>query len=441
MLVQRLSDKYAPRKLGEVVDNHDKIAVFHRWLSEFDREKSERISLLSGPSGCGKTLLTRLVPDLLSYMSVVVDGVEVKARSASTDVKRIDGPKTRTEDIMEMITNRTLKMGKQQKACLIIENIEASDQSMIGKMIEHTKIPLIGTCGCGYEPKLKSLKASSKCASIELARPQGANVAKFLLKICKKEKIERSLGELKEITSQNDGDVRRCLNELEFTKGYERPCHDRDSPKLMTSFEATKMMFKTNMSIVELQSCANSADLVDLFVHENYHANARTLEQACRVADDLSHSDCCARSIPAEMNVCLSALLPARRCQSDRPVVKAFPALLGKSSTQRKKGKLSTGIRNALSASRKLDSGGSVVREILPQLRQMVIEILTRATAMKDRTVVKHTVSEVITRMKSLGLTRLEMMDAFELETSSRPKDTYAQLSSSIKATLTRTWK
>lgn len=428
------NEKHAPKKLGEVVDNHDKILIFHRWLSDFDAEKSKKLCLLSGPSGCGKTLVTKLVTGILSYSPIVIDGYDFRARVDSSR-KRI------TDDVMEAITNRTL--GKQARACVIIENIEESDQTTINKMILRNKLPLIGTCGCGYEPKLKTLKASSDCLHVNLTKPKEDKLVKHLQKICKREKMDVAQSELKEFVNENDGDVRRCLNELEFSRKYTRKERtDDETTRNMTSFEATRRMFqKSAISMSELISNTGAAELVDLFVHENYLTNAADLSRACEAAEILSQSDRMCRAIPQEITVCLSAISPARLCQTERPSVRTFPALLGKASTQRRKEGITMCIRNEMTRGRRLDDGRSVVWEILPQLRLMVIEILKRIAGEKDRAIVKNSNSEVVTRMKGLRLTKDEMVDMYELEPKVNSKNTYAQLSASMKSALTRAWK
>lgn len=421
------SDKHAPKQLGEVAGHRDKILAFHRWLSGFDASKSAKLLLISGPPGCGKTLLTRLVSNKLSYTQIIMDGCELSKTNAARAVER-----------------STMTTWKAIKVCLVIENVEDSDASTLRSLIDHSKLPIIGITSCMYNSTLKMLRTSSRCLRIEVTQPHDYDSVRFLGRVCRREK---GLGlinntHLTDLITSSQGDIRKCLNQLQLfcrANDYAR-AHSR--VQQMTSFDVAKLIFESceTKNITSTLSAADAGELVDLFVQENYLWNADGIEDACSAADWLSQSDYGERSLPDEMNSCLSIAAPCLVCQRDRPVIKSFPAFLGKCSTSRKNGGTLRRLQNQVTRASKTGYGRASAWEILPQLRRMIVETMKKASDEKNSRVKKALFLDVVTRMQGLKLTRVDLSDIFDLEVSGGDKSSFAELPTSTKTSLTRLW-
>lgn len=416
------ADKHAPKQLGEIAGHRDKIVIFHKWLSEFNESSSKKLLLLSGPTGCGKTLISTLVPNRLSYKRIVVEGCELSRNN--------------TMRAAETLTMSTVKAGR--KWCMIIENIEDSDTSTIRSMIDCSKVPIIGITSAHYHVKLKTLRTCLDCLRIELMRPREDDIKRFLCRVCKRAYVALQEHQVISIVKSSDGDLRRCLNQLQFY-GTANRVSDPRTVTQMTSFEAAKLTFKARKanSMSEILSVANAGDLVDLFVQENYLCNLDKIDDAYKCADWLSNGDRVERFLPPEFSECLSIVAPAIICQNERPIVKNFPSLLGKSSTSRKNVGTLRHVQKEVTVACKVDYGQSLVCEVLPQIRKMVVADMKKALYEKNSKVKKAIYFDIINRMKSLRLTRTDMIDIYNLQVS---ENSFSELSASLTSGLTKAW-
>ncbi|KAH8082309.1 P-loop containing nucleoside triphosphate hydrolase protein [Filobasidium floriforme] len=184
----------------------------------------ERILLLSGPPGLGKTTLAHIVAKQAGY-----DAFEINAsddRSAATV----------TDRIQNAIDAGSGLRSRGKPICVVIDEIDGAagggDTSFIKSLIKLIqdvpankrkkqaakvlKRPIICICNDLYASSLRPLRQHARIVRFKKAQPQ--LVVNRLRNICERENMSaetRGLAALVEIT---EGDVRSCLNTLQFIK-------------------------------------------------------------------------------------------------------------------------------------------------------------------------------------------------------------------------------
>ncbi|CCW66032.1 unnamed protein product [Phytomonas sp. Hart1] len=311
------SDKYKPQCISEMC-----YTVFANkllsWLKNFDSagegaSKKTRAVLLSGPPGVGKTTTV--------YVVAREAGLSVIEYNASD----FRSSKSLREHVSTLITNRAFsKSGTSYtNVLLLMDEVDGCDVGGVGEVIEFiktTQIPIVCTCNDRWHPKLRSLV--NHVEDLRFTRPPCNIVANYIYdRILAREQISLSKALLQDIIKRSGSDIRSMLNNLQMWCLRRRVLNERE-----LATYAVKMQKDNDTSIFDnaeyflLQGTSRgevhtihemalrfyNADLVDLFVQENYlhfsPSEEGWLPAVARAAESISRADRAQRMMYGEQN-------------------------------------------------------------------------------------------------------------------------------------------
>lgn len=387
-------DKYRPRVWTELVGNNSKILQLKNWLSQWNGQKTNfrRAMLISGPPGVGKTSSAQLVCAALGFRYFEVNASDARNKSTAAVT---DGMRNNVLTIVkEMISNASLTFGGEtRKMALIMDEVDgmsSGDRGGVSELIniiKNSRIPIICICNDKYSPKLKGL--ISVCDECVYQRPLKTQIIKHVTKIGQAEGLSLTGDVTAKLVESCCNDIRLCINQLQFTSQTvfamgNAPHTVKDIPG--NPFSNTDILFSTGsqLSVSDKERLSLSdAELIPLFVHENY-VNMRPygamsdmdrLSLSAASSSRLSEFDMICTAVYSRQHwsllpVCtmLGAVLPASVVSGRRELIAPspgernfhrFPSLLGKMSSSSKVRRLcselssrfSTGISKGVSSS------------------------------------------------------------------------------------------
>ncbi|KAF8633836.1 hypothetical protein AX15_001213 [Amanita polypyramis BW_CC] len=198
-------------------------------LDEYYRPQ-QKVLLLSGPPGLGKTTLAHVI-----------------ARQAGYEVMEINASDARTGSVVEDRIRPTLEsgsaVGKKKPVLLVIDEIDGAtgagenSSSFINKLVQfilqkpkkkkgssarspHAKPPLLRPiiCICNDVNVAALAKLRPHAHHLRYMRPADAHIVNRLRHICEAECLSVESRALSTLVSAAKGDLRGCLNTLQFLK-------------------------------------------------------------------------------------------------------------------------------------------------------------------------------------------------------------------------------
>lgn len=199
-------NKYAPQGFMELITNERANREIMKFIKEWKSHK--KILLLTGAPGMGKTTLAHVIAKQAGF-----NPIEVNASDDRTGSK--------LEDKIMGCTQIQNVFGDKKPNLLIIDEIDGiagNEASSAIKMILKTTLtkPIICICNDQYTPALRSLRLASQVFVFYKNDFNKSRITERIKEICKKENIEISSNVINEIVSQSEGDIRSCLNTLQF---------------------------------------------------------------------------------------------------------------------------------------------------------------------------------------------------------------------------------
>lgn len=237
-------EKWRPRKFMDLVGNEKTNRRVLRWLrqwspavfqeslphplyeNEFDplQRPAKRILLLHGSPGIGKTSVAHVVAKQAGY---TVSEINASDERGGLQVK---------DKILNTLFNHTFN---QSPVCLVADEIDGTlENGFIKVLIDVVnsdaratrKIgvprkskknkdrllmrPIIAVCNNLYAPALEKLKPL--CEIVAFRRPTDFSLNERLDTICKVEGVKIHSKNLKDLIDLSQGDIRNCVNNLQF---------------------------------------------------------------------------------------------------------------------------------------------------------------------------------------------------------------------------------
>lgn len=199
-------EKYAPKKLGDVLGNAKPKAEIEVWARKWSDGEPQKPLLLMGSPGIGKTTIAHLVGK--EYFSETIE-VNASDKRSYDILKRSIGEASQTKSLFHS-GYKLLIMDE-------VDGINGRDDSggvkAINETIKNTKQPIIMMANDPYSKRLTSLK--SKCQAIKFTKIHTNTINAQLKRICQQEDIKYDLDTLKQLSKQSNGDLRSAITSLE----------------------------------------------------------------------------------------------------------------------------------------------------------------------------------------------------------------------------------
>jgi replication factor C subunit 1 len=316
------ADKYKPRSIAEmcypVCANKLKA-----WLENFtpvgspgDDPKKPHGVLLSGSPGVGKTTTVYVVACELGRTVVEYNASDFRSR------------KSLRENVSDLINNRAFsaQATSYTNAVLLMDEVDGCDIGGVGEVIEMlktTRIPILCTCNDRWHPKLRSLL--NYVEDMRFSHPPCNIVANYLCdRVLAREGISLSKPLLQDIIKKSGSDIRNMLNNLQLWCLNRTSLEQRQLAECAVQatkdgdaglFDSAEYFLLQGTSrgerhtITEMQACYYSADLIDMFVQENYlHFNPEPVDgrdwmgAVSQAAGAISRADAAQRVMYYEQN-------------------------------------------------------------------------------------------------------------------------------------------
>jgi len=296
---------------------------------------------------------------------------------------------------------------------------------MLCNMIARAGIPIICIGNdCSDKRKFGTLQKACQC--IQWSEPTPNEIITRISAIAREEKLPLDAAALRDLVTEQHGDIRQILNALQFWcggAGMARTAKDVNVPvfDLVREVFARREANESSEAIEErAQAHFGDAALVPLFVHENYARRlppqappprgavnvqktspglewVHMLETMAEAADAISMSDVIDGRIHAEQlfelapaHAFLSTVLPGHLCQDgsvggNNRVRLEFPALLGNTSRVNKQRRTTIQFRDTLMLNYGQLPPRELALDILPILRDICLSMASSSSASSSR--------------------------------------------------------
>lgn len=399
-------DKYKPKSTTDLVGNQKAVKDLTQWLTGWrhnfirnnghDKKMKDRTDwdqpavLLVGAPGIGKTTAAHIVCH--------ESGFEPHELNAS-DVRNKAGVQQLAETVMVANTmSRYLRIeggghgGDRfpNGQVLIMDEVDGmsggdrgGSQELI-RMIKKTRVPIICIANDDTTPNMRSL--SNSCFKIRFRRPTVVSVTKRLSEIARREGFH-AMGDqvLNKLAEGCNGDVRQMINLLQtwrvtspalsYVQVKNRLDVEGKTLVQKSIFELSLSFFKPgaegslNSLAARTDNYFADADLVPLFVQENYVSAAgamRSLEALADASECIAEGDVCNALVRKDqrwelMPTCavLSAIRPGCLLAGGLSSQPQFPAFLGNLSKGNKWYRIVQGLEMKIRAAPSTTSGST----------------------------------------------------------------------------------
>jgi len=285
-----LVNKYSPKSFMELLTNEKFNREVLRWVMEFNNQieplqktvnnffKSNskygnnqgfepKILLLAGPPGIGKTTLAHIVAKHAKYTVYEVNASDDRSPEdmkniitnlSTQDVAtlgkqqnngkllildEIDGiggkeAKSFIDILLKYAYSKKKKKQKKSKELVGSGNNAATSASEDTATAAKTN-PIICICNDPYAPALRELRLKSKLFVFKRDQFIYERITERLKQICKLEKLDIPSRVLTDLVTTFDGDIRSCLNTLQYLKNHfaEEEQHQSELDAIVASLQ------------------------------------------------------------------------------------------------------------------------------------------------------------------------------------------------------------
>lgn len=292
------TEKYAPKKVVEVVGQKKSVDQFLTWYKSWRPEK--KAALFHGPAGTGKTCL-----------------IEVLGKERNLEVIEMNASDYRTAKQIREVIGQSMKqksLFKKSKIFMIdeIDGLSRKDRGGTGeiiKIIKESLYPIVLTANNPWHPRLRSLRAY--CQLIQFGKVRYWDMIKRLQFICEKEGVKCDREVLGQLVKRSEGDLRSAINDLETLARTKKEIKSKDleilgiRKKETSIFDALKMIFKTKTALaakLSIQNVDKDPDEIFLWVEQNIINEYEKPEEIAKAYGMLSRADIFMRRIKRRQN-------------------------------------------------------------------------------------------------------------------------------------------
>jgi replication factor C subunit 1 len=295
-------------------------ATLAAWLTQFGTPKTKRAALLSGPPGIGKTTMAHLVAKEQGFHVLEMNASDVRGKCAIAS------------QLGSALKSKCL-MGKR---VIIMDEVDGCDRGGVPELIaiiKTTNTPIICICNNRYDAKLRTL--TNYCVDIRIPRPTKTLIVEHLMKIAKAEDLELDAADALDVVEESGHDIRQAINCLQI--GIIDAKDRQQSP-----FEACSTILGAKKGALDARYDSFFADslLVPLLVQQNYVCPDASLNRLSLSADAISDMDLFDPHRDQHWDLMPAQAMCAVRAGYKLNGFPAFPAWLGKTSTENKRRKL-----------------------------------------------------------------------------------------------------
>lgn len=206
-MTQLWTERYRPKKVGEVVGNPESVKAFVEWMKSWEIGKPiKKAALLYGPAGVGKTSLA------LAY-----------AKEYGYDIVEVNASDWRNEEKMKAVVGESSHYASLEgfsKKMILVDEVDgvagredAGGLSALRKIINETRVPIVMVANNPWDQRLAPIREQS--LMIEFKRLNKTTIIKRLKEICEKEKISVSETVLSKLAERSEGDLRSAIMDLQ----------------------------------------------------------------------------------------------------------------------------------------------------------------------------------------------------------------------------------
>ena len=432
------TDKYAPKKVSEMVGPKTPGETLLRWL----RGWKGGAALLAGPTGVGKTLLAHLACKEVGLHDVLeINGVS--KRTKKTMLKMEDAFKS--QSVQSFFSIKTAEKKKNGPSAVILDDVDTCDQGGLPQIllfVRKSVVPVIFTSADGYNHNMKPL--NEMAMTIRMYRPTADQIAMHLVTVARIEGKSLLPSVAKSIAMSCNCDVRQSVLELRmglltnaifaFGKNEDGAFCDHE----LGLFNIPVRLFVTKRStqfVAEADRLYKmDPSVVPLMVHENYaKSKGVSLDSLALASEAMSMGDTMNRT-SAEFHGFFSTTLPCALVGGPLGARVEFPAMLNKISATIRVNKMmndmramvTTGTRNVLTLLEFSAEGYAQT------LQRKLVGLYSRAPTSKINLAAEYVAIEM--HQYGMGIKEWNELSAHCMPASSAPKVSLVAKAALIKA-------
>ncbi|MFH1785520.1 MAG: replication factor C large subunit [Candidatus Micrarchaeota archaeon] len=271
-----LTIKYAPKKIEDLLGNHEKLEHIRQWILQWISGKTRKPLLIYGSPGVGKTSLVYALKEQYDLEIIEMNASELRNKGR---VERILGQSALAGSLfgktrLILIDDADVLAGRK----------DSGGATAIKNFLSISPCPAIVTATDAWNKSLSAIR--SECELIEFKKISKLSIKKHLEKIVKLEKLPISSDTIDAIVEMADGDVRAALNDLQ-SFGPSSRTHEKDIFQIVRGI----LKGETYSSVKEIMGGDVDYNMIKLWIDENIPYEYETKEDVAAGYDSLSKAD------------------------------------------------------------------------------------------------------------------------------------------------------
>jgi replication factor C large subunit len=270
------TDKYAPKKLSEIIGNSDRVEHVKQWMLQWMNGDKGKPILLWGPPGTGKTSIAYTMKREFDLEILEMNASQLRNKKR---VERILGG-----SLLAGTLFGTLRIVLIDDADVLAGRKDSGGSTAIVRFLRDAPCPIIVTATDIWDKKFAPVR--NECEKIEMKRINKASVRKRIREIAKLESLDISDEKLEAIAEGAHGDLRAALNDLHSLSPSSR-FHNQDV------FQVVRGILKAQTYAEAKEAIRGDIDYdsIKLWVDENIPYEYQTRHDRDAAYDSLSRAD------------------------------------------------------------------------------------------------------------------------------------------------------